>query len=399
MLNQRHKLPYEIDGVVYKLDDLALQQQLGYLARAPRFACAHKFPAVEQSTVLLAVDFQVGRTGALTPVARLQPVNVAGVTVSNATLHNMDEIHRKDIQIGDTVIVRRAGDVIPEVVKPILEQRPPHTQIIQAPTHCPVCHAHVMREHGMSVLRCTGELACQAQLKERITHFASRKALNIEGLGPSMVERLVDLGLLHDVADLYHLTHDSIAALPGYGDKSAHNLLKNIEHSKETRLDKLIYALGIREIGEVSARHLAQHFQSLEAIMQASYEDYLNISDLGPIGAEHLCNFFAEAHNQHVITKLLQAGLHWPTPSTPTPHAHQPFAGKTMVITGTFQHWDREELKAQLLALGAKISSQVSSKTHYVCVGEAAGSKAEKALALNIPILTEEDLLHAIEKK
>jgi DNA ligase (NAD+) len=396
MLQRRNDLAYEIDGVVYKLDSMALQQQLGFVARAPRFACAHKFPALEASTTLLAVDFQVGRTGALTPVARLKPVSVAGVTVSNATLHNMDEIQRKDIRIGDEVVIRRAGDVIPEVVKPILDARPSHTEQITLPSHCPVCGALVVRESGMAVARCSGDLACAAQLKERIWHFSSRKALNIEGLGPSLIDQFVDLNLVHDVADLYALTHDMVATLPGLGDKSALNLLSSLEHSKSTTFARFLYGLGIREIGEVSARNLAQSFQTLDNLMQASFEDLTAVNDIGPVCAEHVLQFFAEPHNLKVISKLQSHGVHWPTPEVRTFEPTHPFFGKTCVITGTLKQFSREDAKAKLLGLGAKITGSVSAKTDFLIMGEDPGSKYDKAVELGVQILDEASLLEKL---
>lgn len=398
LLQQRVQLPYEIDGAVYKLDSIAYQQDLGFVARAPRFACAHKFPALEATTTLLHVDFQVGRTGALTPVARLKPVSVAGVTVSNATLHNMDEIARKDIQIGDEVIVRRAGDVIPEVVKPILEARPAHTQRIELPTHCPVCGAAVVREAGMAVARCSGDLACLAQLKERIRHFASRKALNIEGLGPSLVEQFVDEQLLEDVADLYTLTQDDIANLPGLGDKSAENLLKSIHQSKHTSFERFLYGLGIREIGEVSARNLAKAFQTLDKLIKATYEELLGVNDMGPVCAQQVVQFFSEPHNLHVIDKLLQHGVQWPLPVIKQHRPSHPFFGKVCVITGALKSFGREEAKAQLLNLGAKVTGQVSAKTDYLIVGEDPGSKYDKAVELKVKILDETAFLERLKE-
>lgn len=391
LLDKRLSLPYEIDGVVYKLDDIPYQQRLGFVSRAPRFACAHKFPALEATTQLLAVDFQVGRTGALTPVARLNPVKVAGVMVSNATLHNLDEIERKNIRIGDHVIVRRAGDVIPEVVKPILSERPEHTLAIIPPSQCPVCHAHVIREPGMAVARCSGGLACRAQLQERIYHFASRKALDIEGLGPSLIDQLVEQSLIHDVSDLYHLSKTSLASLPGMGEKSAENILRAIEKSKQTTFERFIYALGIREIGEVGARILAQGFPSLTQLADASYEALISLNEIGPIAARHVIDFFSEPHHQQVIKKLLEAGIEWPKPTTPMGPIHHPFSGKTCVLTGTLTAYPREEAKAKLRALGAKVTGQVSAKTDFVIAGSDPGSKYEKALALNVPILSEDE--------
>ena len=393
MQARRQSLPFEIDGVVYKVDSIALQQTLGFVARAPRFACAHKFPASEEMTTLLAVDFQVGRTGALTPVARLQPVSVAGVTVSNATLHNMDEIARKDIRIGDVVIIRRAGDVIPEVVGVVAEQRPEHTQMILLPSHCPVCGADVVREEGEAVARCTGGLFCKAQLKRMVWHFASRKAMAIDGLGKIVIEQLIDAELLHDVSDLYGLAKDDVANLPRMGNKSAENLLMAIEHSKKTTFNRFLYALGIREIGEASARVLASQFSDIESLIHASTEQLMVLKDIGPVAAAYAVHFFAQQHNLDVINKLLTYGVHWPSqPLAPIDLQH-PFCNKTMVLTGTLAKMSRDEAKAKLLALGARVTGSVSAKTDYVVAGSDAGSKFDKATELGVRILTEDELL------
>ncbi|MCC5791802.1 MAG: NAD-dependent DNA ligase LigA [Legionellaceae bacterium] len=393
LLQQREQLAFEIDGVVYKVDSIALQERLGYVARAPRFACAHKFPALEQMTSLLAVDFQVGRTGALTPVARLSPVNVAGVTVSNATLHNMDEIERKDIRIGDWVIVRRAGDVIPEVVAVVLEQRPPQTQPIQLPQRCPVCDAEVFREEGEAVARCMGGLFCQAQLKRMIWHFASRKAMAIDGLGSGIIEQLVDHKLVQNLADLYHLQKTDLLTLERFGEKSAQNLLTALEKSKATDFSRFIYALGIREVGEVSARVLAENFHSIAALAAASQDQLTALPDIGPVVARHVQHFFAQSHNQEVIEQLLAAGLHWPEPQVPANRADNILNGKTVVLTGTLRHMSREEAKDALRALGAKVTGSVSAKTDYLIAGADAGSKLAKAEKLGVTLLDEEDLL------
>lgn len=395
LLEKRATLPYEIDGVVYKLDSIPQQKTLGFVSRAPRFAVAHKFPALEASTELLAVDFQVGRTGALTPVARLAPVNVAGVTISNATLHNLNEIERKDIRIGDIVIVRRAGDVIPEVVKPILALRPSYTEKIELPSHCPICGSDIQQSPGMAVARCSGGITCPASLQESICHFASRKALNIEGLGPSLIEQFIKQGLIQDVSDLYRLDHQTIANLPGLGDKSATNLLMSIEKSKHTTLARFIYGLGIREIGEVGARILAEHYQSIEALAQASIDSLVSLREIGPVAAAHIHRFFSEENHQLLIQKLKQLGVTWPMPQTSSFQAHA-LSGKTCVVTGTLAKFSREDIKNRLLSLGVKVSSQVSRKTDYLIAGESPGSKYDKAKALNIPILTEEDLLRLL---
>lgn len=396
MLAKRNDLPYEMDGVVYKLDAIHLQKTLGYVARAPRFACAHKFPASEAMTQLEAVDFQVGRTGALTPVARLKPVSVAGVTVSNATLHNMDEIKRKAIQIGDTVVIRRAGDVIPEVVSVVMEKRSLHTREIHLPTHCPVCGAAVIREEGEAVARCTGGLFCSAQLKRSLWHFASRKALAIDGLGKAMVEQLVDLSFVKDVADLYQLQLEPLAQLEGMGKKSASNLLRAIEQSKTTTFARFLYALGIREIGEVGARVLAHEFADIESLKAASVDQLMTLQDIGPIAAHHVTSFFAQKHNCDVIEKLLAAGVNWTKPVQAKLDEQHPFYGKTLVLTGTLTSMGREEAKARLLTVGAKVAGSVSAKTDYLIAGSEAGSKLDKATALGVKVLDETSFLQLL---
>ncbi|MDR3501492.1 MAG: NAD-dependent DNA ligase LigA [Legionella sp.] len=393
ILEKREQLPFEIDGVVYKIDSIRLQQQLGFISRAPRFACAHKFPATEEITVLLAVDFQVGRTGALTPVARLEPVNVAGVKVSNATLHNMDEIARKDIRIGDTVIIRRAGDVIPEVVSVVLERRPEHTQMIHLPEKCPVCGSDVVREEGEAVARCVGGLFCKAQLKRMMWHFASRKAMYIEGLGSVLIEQLVDEGFIRHLSDLYELDAATLENLPRMGAKSAHNLLQALEESKKTSFNRFLYALGIREIGEASARVLAEHFGDIPSIAAATEEELMSLNDIGPVGASYVVHFFAQEHNLQIIKRLLELGVHWPAVEKKQINQENPFFGKTVVLTGTLSAMGREEAKAKLLALGAKVSGSVSAKTDYVIAGVEAGSKLDKANSLGVAVLDEEQFL------
>lgn len=393
MLSQRPLLPYEMDGVVYKVDSIALQQELGFVARAPRFACAHKFPASEEMTQLLGVDFQVGRTGALTPVARLAPVSVAGVTVSNATLHNMDEIARKDIRIGDRVVIRRAGDVIPEVVSVVLAERPESVKPIHLPLQCPVCGADVVKEPNEAVARCTGGLYCKAQLKRMVWHFASRKALAIEGLGRVLIDQLVDQGLLIDVAALYTISTDTLARLPHMGEKSAENLHKAIEKSKQTTFPRFLYALGIREMGEVGARVLAHAFPTLAALKSATREELMMQENIGPVAADYVVHFFAQAHNLAVIDKLIAAGVHWATEEKKAVDATHPFYDKTMVLTGTLTQMSREEAKKALLELGARVAGSVSVKTDYVVVGRDAGSKLTRAEALGVRVLTEDEFL------
>lgn len=390
---RRNSLPYDIDGVVYKVNSIATQQELGFISRAPRWAVAHKFPAQEEITELEGVDFQVGRTGALTPVARLKPVFVGGVTVSNATLHNMDEIERKDVRIGDFVIVRRAGDVIPEVASVILDRRPAGAAPIVMPTHCPVCGSDVQRPEGEAVARCTGGLYCPAQVKEAIKHFASRKALNIDGLGDKMVEQLFDAGLIRHVDDLYSLDVEAVAALERMGKKSAENLIAALESSKSTTLERFIYALGIRNAGEGTAKGLARYFGSLEAIQAANEETLKLVPDIGVIVAANVAQFFAEAHNRDTIQHLRDLGVHWSNYEA-KPAEALPLAGKTYVITGTLSR-AREDIKADLEALGAKVSGSVSKKTTALIAGENAGSKLDKAQSLGVEVL-DEDALSAL---
>jgi len=392
----RPDLPFEIDGVVYKVDSIAAQEQLGFIARAPRFACAHKFPAEEEITRVLSVDFQVGRTGALTPVARLKPVAVAGVTVSNATLHNMDEITRKDIRIGDEVIIRRAGDVIPEVVSVVLERRPEHTEVIILPKQCPVCDADVIRLPGEAVARCTGGLFCKAQLKREVWHFSSRKAMNIDGLGQGLIDQLVDADLLEDIASLYSLTAERLAELPRMGLKSAENLIKALEKSKQTTFARFLYALGISSIGEASARALTQAFPSLERLEAVFEEDLMKLDDIGPVAAEAITHFFAQAHNKDVINKLIDGGIYWPDADVVVVDEAHAFYGKTLVLTGTFENMGREEAKAKLIALGARVSGSVSAKTYAVIAGRDPGSKVTKAEALGVSVLSEDELMKAL---
>lgn len=395
MQQRRQTLPYEIDGVVYKVNDFSLQEQLGYVSRAPRFAIAHKFPAEEALTVVEAIEVQVGRTGAITPVVRLRPVFVGGVTITNATLHNEEEAQRKDVRVGDTVSVRRAGDVIPEVVSVVLDRRPycdvmktePLHAPYRTPSHCPVCGSHIMKLPGEAIARCSGGLFCKAQRKEGLFHFASRKAMDIDGLGTRLIEALVDHELVHTAADIYRLTKNELMRLERMGEKSAVNLLAAIELSKSTTLARFIYALGIRNVGEATAKDLAQHFTTLDAIMSAPEESLPAIPDIGPIVAKSIRDFFAEAHNQEVISALLRAGIHWPDIEK---QAENPqLSGKTFVLTGTMPNLSREEAGAMIEAAGGKTSNSVSKKTHYVVAGEKAGSKLDKALELGIPVLDE----------
>ena len=387
---RRDNLEYDIDGVVFKVDDTALQERLGFVSRAPRWAIAYKFPAQEEMTTVEDIEIQVGRTGALTPVARLKPVFVGGVTVSNATLHNEDEIRRKDVRIGDTVIVRRAGDVIPEVVKVIISKRPDDAREFVMPTACPICGSDVEREEGEAVSRCSGGLFCAAQRKEAIKHFASRKALDIDGLGDKLVEQLVDAGHIKDVADLFLLDVDTIASLERMGQKSAENLVNALNAAKATRFQRFLYALGIREVGEATARALALHYSSLEELMQASSESLMEIEDVGPVVAHHIETFFQQSHNREVIERLLSVGIHWPTEEKK--QTNTALSGKTIVLTGTLQTLSRSEAKEKLLALGAKVAGSVSKKTDYVVAGADAGSKLTKAESLGIEVVDEATL-------
>ena len=392
ILQRRASLAYEIDGVVIKVSDLAQQQALGFVARAPRWAIAFKFPAQEMLTTLLDVEFQVGRTGAITPVARLEPVQVGGVTVSNATLHNQDEIDRLGIKIGDSVVVRRAGDVIPQIVSVVLEQRPDSARDILFPAQCPVCGSQVERVSGEAVARCSGGLFCAAQLKESIKHFVSRKAMDIEGLGDKLVEQLVEQQLITSPADIYQLDMAALVGLERMAEKSALKLLTAIAGSKETTLPRFIYALGIREVGEATALNLANHFATLELLQQASLEQLLAVSDVGAVVAEHVQSFFAEPHNQAVISALLQAGIHWPAIAQQAA-TEQPLAGQTLVLTGTLTSMGRDDAKARLQRLGAKVSGSVSAKTHAVIAGDNAGSKLVKANELKVAVWTEQQML------
>lgn len=391
----RDQLPYEIDGVVYKVNSLADQQRLGFVSRAPRFAIAHKFPPEEVMTTVDDVEFQVGRTGALTPVARLKPVFVHGVTISNATLHNMDEVARKDIQIGDTVIVRRAGDVIPEVVSVVIQRRPNDAKKIKLPKQCPDCHSSVEQIEGEAVLRCSGGLFCQAQRKEAIKHFASRRAMNIDGLGDKLVEQLVELNMINSPADLYTLTLSQLANLDRMGEKSAQNILDALAKSKKTTLARFIYALGIRDVGEATAKQLAKHFGDLAVLYQVNQDDLQQVDDIGPIVAQHILAFFAEKHNQSVIEKLLSVGVHWDAIKKVA--ATLPLSGKTFVLTGTLSTLTRDEAKEKLEQLGAKVAGSVSAKTSYVVAGVDAGSKLTKANELGVPVMDEATFITFID--
>lgn len=392
ILDRRSQLAYEIDGVVIKVSDLTQQQALGFVARAPRWAIAFKFPAQEMITTLLEVDFQVGRTGAITPVARLAPVNVGGVTVSNATLHNQDEINRLGVQIGDKVIVRRAGDVIPQIVSVVCEQRPANARPVLFPETCPVCDSSIERVTGEAVARCSGGLICAAQLKEALKHFVSRKALDVEGLGDKLVEQLVDQGLVKTPDAIFSLDMPSLVGLERMAEKSALKLLQAIKQAKSTTLPRFIYALGIREVGEATALNLANHFTTLDALAEASLDELIAVQDVGTVVAEHLYHFFREPHNQQVVTALIAQGLHWPEIAK-VQESEQPLAGQTIVLTGTLTSMGRDDAKALLQRLGAKVSGSVSAKTHAVIAGDNAGSKLAKATELNVPVWNETQML------
>jgi len=421
---KRASLPYDIDGVVYKVDSLAQQQELGFVSRAPRWAIAHKYPAQEELTTVEAIDIQVGRTGALTPVARLAPVFVGGVTVTNATLHNEDEVLRKDVRVGDTVIVRRAGDVIPEVVAVVLEKRPlrdvpgidlfiPAQEAIYPPftmpKTCPVCGSHVVKEEGEAIARCTGGLFCPAQRKQALWHFASRRALDVDGLGDKLIDQLVDADLVKTPADLYALTLEQLAGLERMGEKSAQNLLNGIAASKKTTLARLIYALGIRNVGEATARDLAQHFGSLDVLMQALPDEadaqkleiarrldlLTQVPDVGPVVAQSIVDFFAEAHNREVVSALIAAGVNWPAIEI-NAQVEGPFTGKTFVLTGTLPTLSRDEAAALIVKAGGKVTGSVSKKTSVVVAGAEAGSKLTKAEELGIAVWSEDDLRAAL---
>ena len=404
---QRDGLGFDIDGVVYKVNSLALQRQLGFVTREPRWAVAHKFPAQEMLTTVLAIDVQVGRTGKLTPVAKLAPVFVGGVTVTNATLHNEDEARRKDVRVGDTVVVRRAGDVIPEVVSVVL---PTHAQamgtasavapsrgaVFTMPTHCPVCGSVAVREEGEADYRCTGGLFCSAQRKQALLHFAQRRAVEVEGLGEKLVDQLVDAGIIHTLPDLYRLGFTALANLERMADKSAQNIVQALEKSKQTTLPRFLFGLGIRHVGEATAKELARHFGQLDAIMDASEEQLLQVADVGPIVAQSIRTFFDQPHNREVVEQLRACGITW-IEGPPAERAPTPLSGKTLVLTGTLPTLGREEAKAWIEAAGGKVAGSVSKKTSYVVAGSEAGSKLDRALELGVPVLDEAGLKALLE--
>ena len=395
---QRASLPFDIDGVVYKVNSLAQQAELGFVSRAPRWAIAHKFPAEEALTIVEGIDVQVGRTGAITPVARLKPVFVGGVTVTNATLHNEDEMRRKDVRIGDTVSIRRAGDVIPEVVGIVLEKRPSNALLFTMPTECPVCGSHIKKQQEEAVARCTGGLFCAAQRKQAMIHFASRKAMDIEGFGDKLVEQLVDSNLANNLADIYRLDFHALTNLDRMAEKSAQNIIDALEKSKKTTLARFIYALGIRNVGEATAKDLARYFGNVEAVQDANIEQLQQVPDVGPIVAESIVNFFSEAHNREIINSLISpielggAGIHWDAVAAKS-NATGVFTGKTFVLTGTLPTLGREDAKALIENVGGKVSGSVSKKTDFVVAGADAGSKLTKAQELGVGVIDETDLL------
>jgi DNA ligase (NAD+) len=393
---QRSALPFDIDGVVYKVDNRHLQEQLGFVSREPRWAVAHKFPPEEALSVVELIEVQVGRTGAITPVARLRPVFVGGATVTNATLHNEDEVTRKDVRVGDTVVVRRAGDVIPEVVRSVPELRPqadgvPLNAVYRLPTHCPECGSAVVREQGEAVARCTGGLICPAQAKQALLHFASRRAMDIEGLGDKLVDQLVDLKIVRTADDLYALGVTALAALDRMAEKSANNLFQAIEASKYTTFARFIFALGIRHVGETTAKDLARFFGTTDALMNATSEQLLQVSDVGPVVAQSVVDFFAQSHNREVVERLIARGVHWDAPSVPTAQ-RSALEGKTFVLTGTLPTLSRDQAQAMIEAAGGKCSGSVSKKTDYVVAGEQAGSKLAKAQELGVAVIDEAGL-------
>lgn len=397
LLAKRDSLPYEIDGMVVKVDPLALQDALGFVARAPRFATAWKFPAQEAATDLIAIDVQVGRTGAITPVARLEPVFVGGVTVSNATLHNFDEVARLDVRPGDRVMVRRAGDVIPQIVRVMTDQRPTNSQAVTLPTACPICDSPVERADGEAVIRCSGGLICQAQRLEHLKHFVSRKAMDIDGVGERLLEIVVERQWVQTPADLYRLSIESLKDLDRMGEKSAANVVQAIAASKATTLARFLYALGIRDVGEATARTLAQTFGDLEPLMSATLEDLMAVDDVGPIVASHIRAFFEVQQNRVVIQELRDLGVHWPVRSVEAPTTGVDLSGQTWVLTGTLESMTRDEASDRLRALGAKVSGSVSAKTTVLVAGPGAGSKLSKAQDLGVTVMDESALMELLE--
>jgi len=395
ILGQRNALPFDIDGIVFKVNSIKSQNNLGFVSKAPRWAIAYKFPAEEAETIVNDITVQVGRTGAITPVARLKPIFVSGVTVTNATLHNEDEMNRKDIRIGDSVMVRRAGDVVPEVVRVILEKRPNHAIKFTMPKQCPICGSDIERIDGEAAQRCTGQYKCNAQIKQGISHFISRKAMNIDGLGEKIVDQLFEQGMLKNIADIYKLDFAVIENMDRFGKKSVENLKESIEISKKTTLGKFIYALGIRNVGEATSKELAAHFRSLDNLFNATVEDYLMVNDIGPVVAESLVKYFHNANNQQIINSIIASGISWPTLKEINA-INSKLNNQTFVVTGTLNSFSRDEIKDLIEANGGKVSGSVSKKTSYVIVGDNPGSKADKASELGVPIITEINLMEML---
>jgi len=391
---KRSGLPFEIDGIVFKLNELQKQSQVGYVSRAPRYAIAYKFPPEEEVTRVLSIDVQVGRTGSLTPVARLQPVRVGGVIVTNATLHNLDEISRKDIQIGDYCVVRRAGDVIPEVVRSIKERRK-NTKLFEMPSVCPICSAIVIKEEGEAVYRCSGGQRCSAQRSQAIWHYCSRKAMNIDGMGDKLIDQLISVGLVDDIGDLYSLEISDLSELDRMGKKSAENIIRSINGSKKTSLPRFLYGLGIRNVGEQTAKDLANHFNSLDALIEATEGDLLEVPDVGPIVAKSIKDYFSDTFNRDIVRNLIKAGVHW---EQARKSENEALNGLKFVITGTLSNFSREEAKERIERLGGKVVASVSKATDYVVVGESAGSKLEKAEGLGLAILFEPEFMEFLKK-
>jgi len=395
ILKKRNDLPFDIDGIVYKVNSIKNQENLGYVSKAPRWAIAYKFPAEEAETVVNDINVQVGRTGVITPVARLQPVFVSGVTVTNATLHNEDEMLRKDIRIGDSVIVRRAGDVVPEVVRVIKEKRPSNAKVFEMPQYCPICNSQVIRLDGEAAQRCTGQLKCEAQAKQAISHYVSRKAMNIDGLGAKIIDHFFEQGMIKNISDIYNLDYEQIQKMEGFGEKSAENLREAIEFSKKTTLAKFIYALGIRNVGEATSKDIVKKLGSLDNIMKASIDDFLEINDIGPVVAQSLHQFFQEDVNKRIINNIVQFGVKWDDQAQNESN-EQKLNQQTFVVTGTLESFSRDQIKELIENNGGKVSGSVSKKTSYVIIGDNPGSKADKAVELGVKIINEKQLMELL---
>ena len=397
ILKKRNDLPFDIDGIVYKVNSIKNQENLGYVSKAPRWAIAYKFPAEEAETVVNDINVQVGRTGVITPVARLQPVFVSGVTVTNATLHNEDEMLRKDIRIGDSVIVRRAGDVVPEVVRVIKEKRPSNTKVFEMPQYCPICNSQVIRIDGEAAQRCTGQLKCEAQAKQAISHYVSRKAMNIEGLGAKIIDHFFEKGMIKNISDIYQLDYEEIQKMEGFGEKSAENLKDAIELSMNTTLAKFIYALGIRNVGEATSKDIVKKLGTLDNVMKASVDDFLEINDVGPVVAQSLHQFFQEDENKVIINNIIEFGVKWDDQAQNVTK-DQKLNQQTFVVTGTLENFSRDEIKELIENNGGKVSGSVSKKTSYVIIGDNPGSKADKAAELGVKIINEKQLMELLDE-